>query len=122
MKVLVIEDEPNNMMLMTIILRKYGHEPIEAFTGEEGIEKAAASRPDLILMDIRLPGIDGLETTTRIRKMENMLNVPVIAVTAHAMEENMEKIRRVGCNGCLEKPIDPLTINDQIMRIIEATK
>ena len=62
MKILVIEDEPNNMMLITIILKKYGHEPIEAFTGEEGLEKAAASRPDLILMDIRLPGIDGFET------------------------------------------------------------
>jgi len=122
MKILVVEDEPNNMMLMTIILKKYGHEPIEAFTGEEGLEKIAAFRPDLILMDIRLPGIDGLETTSRIRKMENMLDVPIIAVTAHAMADNIETIRKVGCNGCLEKPIDPLTINDQIMRIIEATK
>jgi len=122
MKILVIEDEPNNMMLITIILKKYGHEPIEAFTGEEGLEKAAASRPDLILMDIRLPGIDGFETTSRIRKMENMLDVPIIAVTSYAMADDLKTIQKVGFNGCLEKPIDPLTINDKIMRMIKATK
>ena len=101
MKILIIEDEPNNMMLMTIILKKYGHEPIEAVTGEEGIEKAAF-RPDLILMDIRLPGIDGLETTQN-RKMGTMPDVPIIAVTAHAMADELESIK-AGCNGCLEKP------------------
>jgi two-component system cell cycle response regulator DivK len=107
MKILVIEDEPNNMMLITIILKKYGHEPIEAFTGEEGLEKAAASRPDLILMDIRLPGIDGFETTSRIRKMENMLDVPIIAVTSYAMADDLKMIKKMGFNGFLEKPIDP---------------
>ena len=122
MKVLVIEDEPNNMMLMRIILKKYGHEPIEAFTGEEGLEKVAASRPDLILMDIRLPGIDGFETTRRIRKMKNMMDVPIIAVTSYEMSHDLETIKKAGYNGCLEKPIDPLTINDKIMEIIEATK
>jgi two-component system cell cycle response regulator DivK len=122
MKVLVIEDEPNNMMLLTIILKKYGHEPIKAFTGEEGLEKAVASRPDLILIDIRLPGIDGLETTRRIRKMENMRNVPIIAVTSYTMGDDLGTLRKAGCIGCLEKPIDPLTINDTIMRMIEATK
>ncbi|HEX7574866.1 MAG TPA: response regulator [Candidatus Methanoperedens sp.] len=122
MKILVIEDEPNNMMLITIILKKYGHEPIEAFTGEEGLEKAAASRPDLILMDIRLPGIDGFETTSRIRKMENMLDVPIIAVTSYAMADDLKMIKKMGFNGFLEKPIDPLTINDKIMRLIKETK
>jgi CheY-like chemotaxis protein len=71
---------------------------------------------------MKLPGIDGLEATRRIRKMENMLYVPIIAVTAHAMSDDMETIRMAGCDGCLEKPIDPLTINDTIMGIIEATK
>lgn len=122
MKVLIIEDEPNNMMLLTIILKKYGHEPIKAFTGEEGLEKVAVSRPDLILMDIRLPGIDGLETTSRIRKMENMLNVPIIAVTSYAMANDLETISKVGFNGCLEKPIDPLTINDKIMGMMKQIK
>jgi len=122
MKILVVEDEPNNMMLMTFILKKYGHEPVEAFTGEEGLEKAAAYRPDLILMDIRLPGIDGLETTRRMRLMENIVDVPIIAVTSYSIEDDMEMIRKAGCNGCLEKPINPLTINDKIMGMIEATK
>ncbi|MCZ7402330.1 MAG: response regulator [Candidatus Methanoperedens sp.] len=122
MKILVIEDEPNNMMLMTYLLKKYGHEPIEAFTGEEGLEKAAASRPDLILMDLRLPGIDGLETTRRMRKMENILDVPIIAVTSYSMADDLGTIKKAGFNGCLEKPIDPLKINDKIMGMIEATK
>jgi two-component system, cell cycle response regulator DivK len=122
MKVLVIEDELNNMTLMKIILKKYGHEPIEAFTGEEGIEKVVASRPDLILMDIRLPGIDGLETTRRIRKMKNMAAVPIIAVSSYSMADDLEMIKNAGCNGCLQKPIDPLTLNDKIMGIIEATR
>jgi two-component system, cell cycle response regulator DivK len=122
LKILVVEDEQNNMMLMTIILKKHGHEPVEAFTGEEGLLKAAASRPDLILMDIRLPGIDGLETSRRIRKMENMVDVPIIAVTSYEMADDLETLRKAGCNGCLQKPIDPLTINDTIMGIIKAIK
>ena len=117
-----VDITPNNMMLITIILKKYGHEPIEAFTGEEGLEKAAASRPELILMDIRLPGIDGLETTRRIRQMENMLDVPIIAVTAHAMSHDLEMIKKAGYIGCLEKPIDPLTINEKIIGMIKAPK
>jgi len=122
MKVLVVEDEPNNMMIMRTILKNYGHEPIEAFTGEEGLEKVAASRPDLILMDIRLPGIDGFETTRRIRKMKKMTDVPIIAVTSCEMADDLERIKKAGCNGCIGKPIDPLTINDRIVGIIEATK
>ena len=122
MKVLVVEDEPNNMVLMKSILKHYGHETIEAFTGEEGLEKAAASRPDLILMDIRLPGIDGLETTRRIRKMENMVDVPIIAVSSYAIDDDLEMLRKAGCNGSLQKPINPTTINDTIMGIIKATK
>lgn len=122
MKILVVEDDPNNMMLMSIILKKNGHETIEAFTGEEGLEKVATLRPDLILMDIRLPGIDGLETASRMRKMEHMLGVPIIAVTANAMDDDLETLSKAGCNGCLEKPIDPLTINETIIGMVNATK
>jgi CheY-like chemotaxis protein len=121
MKILVIEDEANNMMLMKIILKKHGHETIEAFTGEEGIEKVAASRPDLILMDIWLPGIDGFETICRIRKMKNMAEVPIIAVSSYDMADDLETLKEAGCNGYLQKPIDPLTLNDKIVEIIEAT-
>lgn len=103
-------------------MKKNGHGSIEAFTGEEGLDKVATSRPDLILMDIRLPGIDGLETTSRIRKMENMLDVPIIAVTAHAMADDTEMMKKSGFNGCLEKPIDPFTIMDKINVMIKAAK
>ncbi|MFA4956120.1 MAG: response regulator [Candidatus Methanoperedens sp.] len=121
MKVLIVEDDPNNMELMTIVLKHYGHETIGAFTGESGIEKAAASRPDLILMDINLPGIDGFETTRRMRKIESILHVPIIAITA-SMAFDTNTIQKAGCNGYLEKPINLLTINDTIMGIIKATK
>lgn len=120
MKVLVVEDDKTNMELITFILKHYGYEPIEAFTGEEGIEKVTAYRPDLILMDINLPGIDGLETSRRIRKMKTMIDVPIIAVTS-SKAIDIETILNAGCNGRIQKPINPLTINDEIMRIIEAT-
>ena len=120
MKVLIVEDDPQNMELMMIILKHYGHETIGAFTGESGIEQAAASRPDLILMDINLPDIDGFETTRKMRKIENMLHVPIIAITASIGFDNM--IQSAGCNGCIQKPINILTINDTIMDIINATK
>ncbi|MCX9013875.1 MAG: response regulator [Candidatus Methanoperedens sp.] len=119
MKVLVVEDEPNNMKLMSIVLKKHGHEPVEAFTGQEGAEKAASSRPDLILMDIKLPDMDGLEVTRRIRKIKNMKDVPIIAITSYAMAGDREEVTKAGCNGYFEKPINPLTIMNEIEAILK---
>ena len=118
-KVLVVEDNPNNMKLITLVLNKHGYETIGAATGKEGVEKAATEKPDMILMDILLPDIDGLETTRRIRKIESMQKVPIIAITSYAMAGDRDKIMEAGCNGYFEKPINPLTIIGDIEKIVE---
>ena len=120
-RVLVVEDNENNMKLLCIVLKKYGYEPIQAFTGEEGVEKAIAERPDLILMDIQLPDISGLEAVKRIRMMDDMQEIPIIAITSYAMSGDREMILDMGCNGYFEKPIDPLTLMDDIENIVSST-
>jgi CheY-like chemotaxis protein len=116
MKILVVEDEPNNMMLMKIILKKHGHEPVEAFNGEEGIRKTSLFKPELVLMDLRLPDMEGFEATRRIREI--MTDVPIIAVTSYSMDEVREEIIKAGFNGLIQKPIDPMTIMDEIKKIL----
>ncbi len=109
-KVLVVEVYEKNMYLMCYILESMGHVPLQATTGEEGVEKAAREQPDLILMDIQLPGIDGLEATRRIRASEKGASIPIIAVTSYAMSGDRERLLAAGCSGYIEKPINPETI------------
>jgi CheY-like chemotaxis protein len=91
-------------------LRKHGHEVIEAVSGEEGLELALKEQPDLILMDIQLPGMDGLEATKRIRASEADGGILIIAFTSYAMTGDKERALKAGCTGYIEKPIDPETI------------
>jgi len=116
MKILVVEDEPVNMMLMTFILNDEGHEPIEAFTGAEGITKTFDSKPDIVLMDLKLPDLDGFEATRRIR--EKNKSVPIIAVTSFSMDDVREKFDKAGFNGYIQKPFNPSTIMDEIKQIM----
>ena len=118
-RVLVVEDNENNMKLLCLILEKHGYEPIQAFTGEEGVDKATEERPDIILMDIQLPDISGLDAVKRIRMMDDMQEIPIIAITSYAMSGDKEKILNEGCDGYFEKPIDPMTIIEDIEKIVE---
>lgn len=118
---LVIEDNKDNVKLVTYALKRAGYAVRAAGTGEEGL-RMAAERPDFILMDINLPGMDGIETTKRIRASESAGSVPIIAVTSYAMTGDRERILAAGCNGYIEKPIDPLTIIEQIHKIIGAAE
>ncbi len=118
-KVLVIEDNGDNLRLIAYALERAGYTVISASTGEEGVERAIREKPFLVLMDIQLPGIDGLEATRRIRASGVVQEVPIIAVTSYAMRGDMEKILDAGCSGYFEKPIDPLTIVDQIQTILD---
>ena len=111
-KILVVEDNEINMYLSCRILKSSGYEVIEARSGEEGVELAIKEKPDLILMDIQLPGIDGLEATRRIRKSE--AEVPIIALSSYAMTGNKDKSLAAGCTGFLEKPINPETFMGEI--------
>ncbi len=118
-KVLVIEDNEDNLRLVTYALKRAGYEVLSAASGEEGIELVLREPPHFILMDINLPGMDGIETTKKIRGSKADGKVPIIAITSYAMSGDRERIMASGCNGCIEKPIDPITIVDQIHEIIK---
>jgi two-component system, cell cycle response regulator DivK len=117
-KVLVIEDNEKNRYLISFLLKGAGYDVIEAITGEGGIETVIRERPDLVLMDIQLPGIDGYEATRRIRAAPDGAKVPVIALTSYAMAGDRERALAAGCTGYVEKPINPDTILDEIQKYI----
>lgn len=105
-KILVVDDNDTNLYLIRFILEKGGHEVIEARDGLEGVKLALEEKPDLIIMDIQLPGIDGMEATRRIRASEAAGKVPIIALTSFAMPVDKELALAAGCNSYLTKPID----------------
>ncbi len=105
-KVLIVEDIQLNIELATDILKLKGWDVMQAKSAEEGIEIAKKQPPDIILMDISLPGMDGLEATKILKENSNTQNVPVIALTAHAMRGDKQKAMDAGCNGYISKPID----------------
>ena len=115
---LVIEDNADNMELMTLILEQNGYNVIKAETGQQGFDLALEARPDFILLDIQLPDMDGLEVLRKIRSSEIDGDIPVIAVTSYAMVGDREKMMAAGCNGYIEKPIDPEKIIGQIREIL----
>lgn len=113
-KILVVEDNPQNLQLITYALVRAGYEVIGVASGEEGVEAAVRERPLFIIMDIQLPGIDGLEATRRIRSSPSNGDLPIIAMTSFAMKGDREKLLAAGCTCYFEKPIDPLTIVKKI--------
>lgn len=117
-KVLVVEDNADNLQIITYALERAGYEVISAETGEEGVELAIVHRPFFIIMDINLPGIDGVEATRRIRASKADDTIPIVAITSYAMKGDRERILAAGCNGYFEKPFDPMTIVAQIHKII----
>jgi two-component system cell cycle response regulator DivK len=120
-KVLVIEDNKDSLKLISYALTRSGYEVVAAETGEDGVALAVAIRPRFIIMDVGLPGIDGIEATRRIKKAEACYNVPIIAITSYAMAGDRERVLAAGCVGYFEKPIDPLTIVEKIHSILKVT-
>ncbi|MBF0505771.1 MAG: response regulator [Nitrospirae bacterium] len=117
-KVLVIEDNKDNLQLISYALARSGYEVVSTGTGEEGVKLAIKEKPFFIIMDINLPGIDGLETTRRLRNSEADGKIPIIAITSYAMAGDADRVLAAGCNAYFEKPIDPLTIVDNIHKAI----
>ena len=117
-RVLVIEDNPDNMELMTFILEQNGYAAIRAENGMQGVVKALSEGPDFVLLDIQLPDIMGTEVLERIRKGETSGRMPIIAVTSHAMAGDREKLLSAGCDGYIEKPIDPMLVMEQIHKVL----
>jgi two-component system cell cycle response regulator DivK len=104
-RVLVVEDNAANMKLATFLLQSAGHSVLSATNAEAGLTVARDERPDLILMDIQLPGMDGLEATALLKRDEATRDIPVIALTALAMKGDEERIRAAGCDGYIAKPM-----------------
>jgi len=117
--ILVVEDNEANMYLARYILENSGFAVLEARNGLDGVQKATTEDVDLILMDIQLPDIDGLEATRRIRKQK--ADLPIVALTSYAMASDKERSLEAGCTGYLSKPIDPDTIVTQINDYLSKT-
>jgi len=113
-RILVIEDHEENRRLLRDLLTSFGYELIEAVTGEEGLTAAEAERPDLVFMDIQLPGIDGYETTRRIKANPSLREIPVIAVTSYALSGDDVKAFAAGCDAYVTKPFDPAELLEKI--------
>ena len=105
--ILVIEDNEDNRRIMRDLLTSGGYEVIEAVTGEEGVTAAEAYHPDLILMDVQLPGMDGYEATKRIKANHNLQKVPIIMVTSYALSGDDVKAFEAGCDDYVSKPFSP---------------
>ncbi|MFS8636675.1 MAG: response regulator [Gemmatimonadota bacterium] len=116
--ILIVEDNEDNLMVYRTILEHVGYDVIEARDGEEGIARAREKHPDLILMDISIPRIDGWEATRRLKENEETRDIPIIALTAHALEEDREKALRVGCDGYLAKPVEPRRVVEEVKRYV----
>jgi len=105
-QILVVEDNEKNMKLFRDVLHASGYRTLEAATGERAVELVFEHRPDLVLMDIQLPDIDGIEALSRLRADDRTASVPVLALTAQAMEGDRERFLAAGFDGYLSKPVD----------------
>jgi CheY-like chemotaxis protein len=117
-RVLVVEDNPLNLKLVRDVLLRAGFEVIEARSGEEGVAQARACTPDMILMDLQLPGIDGIRAMRMIREDPGGTDIPIVALTAFAMSEDRERALRSGFDGYLSKPISVRDLPRQISEFL----
>lgn len=117
--VLVIEDDPNSLLLTTAVLERAGHVVISADRAGAGIELARERRPDLVLMDIQLPGLDGLAATRLLKADPVTAGIPVCALTAHAMKGDEEEMREAGCDDYLAKPLGFRELLDAVNRVLK---
>jgi CheY-like chemotaxis protein len=118
-KILLIEDNEQNLYLATFLLEKSGFEVVPARSGPEGIALAARIQPDLIILDIQLPLMDGYAVAGELRRNLALNEVPIVAVTSYAMAGDRERSLAAGCNGYIEKPINPETFRSEIEKFFK---
>lgn len=118
--ILLIEDNEQNRYLATFLLERHGFKVLSASDGRLGIEAAKSLVPDLILLDIQLPAMDGYAVTQNLRDIQSLKHVPIIAVTAYAMVGDREKCLAAGCDGYIEKPINPDTFVVEIGKYFDS--
>lgn len=116
--ILIIEDNPRNLKLVRDLLQYVGHQTVETDTAEAGLVLARERRPDLILMDVQLPGMDGVQALSRLRDDPATAGIPVVALTAFAMKEDRERFLTAGFHGYLEKPISVRQFPGQIEELL----
>jgi two-component system, cell cycle response regulator DivK len=119
-KLLVVEDDPIIMNLIVILLEREGYAVVQAATAEEGIELAGAQVPALILMDVALPGMDGLEATRILKQRPGTAGIPIVALTAQAMKQDAERARDAGCDGFIVKPLSTREFLGDVARYLAA--
>ena len=117
-KILLVEDNPVNRRLAEFLLRSQGYQVRAATTALEAFEAVRQERPDLILMDVQLPGMDGLEATRTLKAEPNTRDIPVVAVTSYAMKGDREKALAAGCSGYITKPIDKDTFVKEVATVL----
>ena len=120
--ILVVEDNERNLKLLRDVLEYAGYDVRAARTGEDGIALAASELPDLVLMDLQLPGIDGMEALRRLRESPQTAGIPVVAVTAQAMKHDRERALQAGFDGYVEKPISVREFPDQVRGFLSGEK
>ena len=116
--VLIVEDNEDNRIVYSTMLRHFGFAVDEAENGAEGILKARANLPDVILMDIAIPLVDGWEAVQRLKKDPTTAHIPIVALTAHAMPADRERAIQVGCDGYLAKPCEPRAVVEEVRRLL----
>lgn len=121
-KILIVEDNPQNMRLIEMILRVKGYTLLKATDGEQALDMAMRELPDLILMDIQLPKMSGLEVTKKLRENPAFSHIPIIALTAYAMKGDKERFIDGGCNAYLPKPFDTRELSRVIAEMLPNTK
>ena len=117
-RILVVEDQEDNRRIVRDLLLASGYQLIEATTGEEGLKMATTEKPDLILMDIQLPGMDGYEVTRRIKANPELNAIPIIVVTSYALSGDDKKAFDAGCNGYVTKPFSPRVLLAKIREFL----
>jgi len=117
-RILIVEDNPENMRLLEMVLRAKNYTLLKATDGEEALDMAIRERPDLIIMDIQLPKVSGLEVTRRLRQTPAFSHTPIIAITAYAMKGDKERVIESGCDAYLSKPINTRELPEMIAEML----
>jgi two-component system, cell cycle response regulator DivK len=116
--ILLVEDNEDNLVVYRTILEHVGYRVVEARDGEEGVSRAREQLPDLILMDISIPKMDGWEATQTLKRDATTRDIPIIALTAHALEEDRQRAIQAGCDGYLAKPVEPRRVVQEVERFV----
>ncbi len=120
--ILIVEDHDSNRALVERVLSEYGYCLLTALDGREAIEIATLEHPDLILMDMKLPRVDGYQATRTLKQQSMTADIPIVALTAQAMEGDRQKALEAGCDGYISKPIDTRAFPEQVKRFLDLTR